>query len=187
MNLIKEIQEYEPINEQEKEDKERMLFFLNQYDNCLLRENRIGHFTASAWIVNKERKKTLLIYHKIYDSWAWVGGHADGEKNLREVAIKEVKEETGVKNIHFISDKIFSLEVLTVDGHEKKGQYISSHLHFNITYLVECDEKDDLVKNVEETKGVRWFRIEEIDDVVSEPWMMKRIYKKLIEKQKEMM
>ena len=58
-----------------------------------------------------------MIYHKIYNSWAWTGGHNDGDTNFLRVALKEAQEETGLKNINVISDDIFSIDVLTVNGH----------------------------------------------------------------------
>lgn len=92
--LKQQIQNYQPYNEQEKKDKEVMLKYLATFDNLLTRENEFAHFTASAWVVNKQRTKVLMIYHNIYQSWAWTGGHADGQENLEEVALKEVEEET---------------------------------------------------------------------------------------------
>ncbi len=62
-----------------------------------------------------------MIYHKIYDSWAWTGGHSDGDSDLLYVAIKEAKEETGIKNVIPISENIYSLELTNVIGHEKRG------------------------------------------------------------------
>ena len=79
----------------------------------------------------------LMAYHNIYDSWAWTGGHADGEADFLKVAIREAMEETGITRVTPVTEDIFSLEVLTVDGHEKKGAYVSSHLHLNVTYLLE--------------------------------------------------
>ena len=86
MNLLEVIKNYIPANEQEQHDKEQMLAFMQANDNCLTRENTVAHFTASIWTVNKERTKVLMIYHNIYDSWAWVGGHADGIENLSDCA-----------------------------------------------------------------------------------------------------
>ena len=34
-----------------------------------------------------------MVYHNIYNSWSWLGGHADGETDLLAVALREVKEE----------------------------------------------------------------------------------------------
>ena len=123
-----------------------------------------------------------MVYHKIYDSWSWIGGHADGEEDLARVALRELKEETGVENAVLVSEDIFSLEILTVDGHMKKGKYVPSHLHFNITFLAEADESQVLVVNEEENTGVKWFSFEEALEVSSEPWMVERVYRKLIGK-----
>ena len=90
-------------------------------DNILTRENAFAHLTSSGFILNENKDKVLMIYHNLYNSWAWTGGHADGEDDLLEVAIKEAKEETGVVNIHPLSTQIMSLDILPVWGHMKKG------------------------------------------------------------------
>lgn len=186
MGLASEIEKYIPVNEQEKNDKKIILDFMQKNPDCLSRENQIAHFTTSIWTVNKERTKTLMVYHKIYDSWSWIGGHADGEEDLASVALRELKEETGVENASLVSNDILSLEVLTVDGHEKKGKYVPSHLHLNITYLAESDENQMLTINEEENKGVKWFTFNNALEASSEPWFVERIYKKLIDKTKNM-
>ena len=137
--------------------------------------------TASAWVVNRERTKVLMVYHRIYDSWSWTGGHADGETDLLSVAVREVREETGV-SAHPVSEDIFSLEILTVDGHEKRGEYVSSHLHLNVTYLLEADERDELHVCEDENKAVAWFTLDGALKASTEPWFVERIYKKLNKK-----
>ncbi len=90
-----------------------------------------------------------MIYHKIYNSWAWTGGHSDGDSDILYVAMKEAKEETGIKNVIPIFKDIYSLELINVNGHEKRGKYVCSHVHINVTYLLETDEKEKLrIKSV---------------------------------------
>lgn len=185
MSLLKNIKNYQPRNEQEQHDKVQMLKFVQENDNYLDRENQIAHFTTSIWTLNKEHTKTLMVYHKIYDSWSWVGGHADGIEDLASVAMRELEEETGVKKARLLSDEIFSLETLTVAGHVKKGVYVPSHLHFNVTYLAEADEDEVLLVNEEENQAVKWWTFEEALKVSTEPWMVEHVYKKLIEKSRE--
>ena len=91
------------------------------------RENEAAHLTASAWVVNGDRERVLMAYHNIYDSWSWLGGHADGERDLLAVAMREVREESGLARVAPVSEALFSLEILTVDGHEKRGRYVPSH------------------------------------------------------------
>lgn len=180
-NLKDELIKYKTYNEQEEMDKLVMLEFINKNDDYLLRNNKVGHFTASNWIVNKDKTKVLMIYHNIYKSWAWTGGHADGEENLMNVAIKEAQEESNLKNIRPLSDGIFSLEVLTVDSHIKRGEYVSSHLHLNCTFLFEADEEEELKIKADENSDVKWIDINEVVELTREE-NMKPIYKKINEK-----
>lgn len=179
MKIIEEIKKYRPCNAQEQRDQALILDFLEKNGDAFLRSNLLAHMTASSWIVNPERTKTLMVYHNLYDSWSWTGGHADGETDLLSVALREAREETGIAHVRPLSPEIFSLEVLTVDGHEKRGEYVPSHLHMNVTYLLEAEESDTLHVCREENSGVAWFTLEEALKASSEPWFVERIYKKL--------
>lgn len=179
MKIIEEIKKYRPCNAQEQRDQALILDFLEKNGDAFLRSNLLAHMTASSWIVNPERTKTLMVYHNLYDSWSWTGGHADGETDLLSVALREAREETGIEHVRPLSPEIFSLEVLTVDGHEKRGEYVPSHLHMNVTYLLEAEESDTLHICREENSGVAWFTLEEALKASSEPWFVERIYKKL--------
>ena len=180
MRLFDIIQKYKPLNQQEEHDKAQMLQFMRSNDNYLERENQIAHFTASMWTVNKERTKTLMVHHNLYNSWSWIGGHADGMEDLCAVAMKELQEETGVKHARLVSEEVFSLETLTVNGHVRKGVWVPGHLHFNLTFLAEADESEALTVQEEENSGVRWWTFEEALKASTEPWMVENIYKKLI-------
>lgn len=182
MSLFQEIKNYVPLSEQEERDKEVMLKYILNNSDCLERKNLIAHFTTSIWTVNRERTKTLMVYHNIYQSWSWIGGHADGVEDLCSVAMRELREETGVSNASLVSRDIFSLETLTVDGHIKKGAYVPSHLHLNVTYLAEADEGEKLIVNEEENQAVKWWTFDEALKASTEPWFVEHIYKKLIER-----
>jgi 8-oxo-dGTP pyrophosphatase MutT (NUDIX family) len=182
MNIREAIQNYAPWNEQEAADRALILDFLSKNPDAFFRTNLIAHMTASAWVVNPARDRVLMVYHKIYDSWSWTGGHADGDEDLAAVALREVREETGVKSARLLSADIFSLESLTVDGHEKRGVYVPSHLHLNVTYLLEADDHDPLTVCEAENSGVKWFGLDEALLASSEPWFVDRIYRKLNDK-----
>lgn len=183
--LIRNIIEYRPYNEQEENDKKLILKALKSQADIFDRENETAHMTASAWVVNRSRDKVLMVYHNIYNSWSWLGGHADGETDLLSVAIREVQEESGIKSVNPLSEDIYSLEILTVDGHEKKGKYVSSHLHLNVTYLLEADDNESTQIKADENSGVGWFGLEEAIERSTEPWFQERIYRKLNDKLSE--
>lgn len=180
--LKEQIRAYRPVNEQEERDKELILRCLETEKDIFTRENHLAHMTASAWIVNEPRTKVLMAYHNIYKSWSWLGGHADGETDLLKVALKEAREESGILHVKPVSEELYSLEVLTVDGHVKKGAYVSSHLHLNVTYLLQAEETDALHIKEDENSNVAWFPLEEAVAASTEPWFQEHIYCKLNEK-----
>lgn len=186
MDLREQLKQYQPYNEQEAADKAVMLQLLETQPGAFTRENQMAHFTASAWILNPAHDKVLMVHHNLYNSWSWTGGHADGEQDLLSVAMREAMEETGVTHIKPVSEDIFSIEILTVNGHEKRGAYVPSHIHLNVTYLLEADEEEVLRVKADENSGVKWFSLPEALKASDELWMVTRIYEKLNRKVGEM-
>ncbi len=163
MNLRKKIEEFIPFNEQEEKDKIQFLEFIDSFDDTLTRDNIFGHFTASAFVVNKERNKMVVVYHIINDGWIYPGGHADGEEDLLKVAIREVEEETGLK-VKVLDDNIYAIESAPVKGHIKRGKYVSAHLHLDVIFIMEADDKIPLKYKEDESKGVKWISFSEADN-----------------------
>lgn len=177
--MFEALKAYQPTCEQERTDKLAMLDFIAHYDNTLERSNLIAHFTSSAIVLNEDMTKILFAYHKIYDSWGWVGGHNDGDPDFKHVAIKEAMEETGIKDVHAIDD-IIGIDIIHVPRHIKKGIHVSDHLHLNVTYLLIANEAQDIMHKPDENLDVQWFSLDSYQQHVSEKHMLS-IYEKLIE------
>ena len=160
------VEAYVPYNEQEERDRELILEQIDSGRDILTRNNKNAHITVSGWVVSPDRKKVLMAYHNIYRSWAWLGGHADGDEDVRRVIKKEIQEESGLTEVKFLSDELFSLEILTVDGH------------------LEGDTEAPLAVKPDENSRVGWIPADEIESRCSEPWFAERIYSKLCEKVK---
>ena len=148
MALIDDVRAFVPECDQEVADRALMLDRLEHDPEVALRGS-LAHLTASAWTVDATGERTLLCYHNIYNSWSWVGGHADGDFDLAAVAARELEEETGVAGARLVSEglgegAILSVEALPVAGHVKRGSYVSSHVHLNATYLFVADPSEPL-------------------------------------------
>lgn len=172
---------YAPCCEQEEADKQLMLQCCARFDDLLTRNNPVAHMTASAWIVSPDRTHALLAYHNLYRSWAWLGGHADGDGDLLRVALREAREESGLLHVRPVTDELFSIEVLPVTQHVKRGRFVSAHLHLNATFLLEADMSDALRCKPDENSGVKWFDLDSLNAAVSEP-EMRTVYQKLMDK-----
>lgn len=182
-----ELEAFEPLCEQEVRDRAVMLSLLDVAEAAggdslrgIWHRGDPAHFTASAWVVSPDRTQVLMAYHNLYQSWAWLGGHADGQQDLAAVALREVREESGLSTVRLACPQAISLEVLTVDGHQKHGTYVSSHLHLNVTYLVEADPAEPVRAKPDENSRVGWMSPAEALASSTEPWFVERIYSKLI-------
>ncbi len=180
MDFIQELRNYVPFNDQEASDKKMMLRLIDEkgYD-ILSRKNETAHFSASSLILNENLDKVLMIYHNIYQSWSWTGGHADEETDMLKVAMNEAREETGITNVKLYSDGLFAIDNLPVWGHYKNGEYVSTHIHCNFTYLLVADENQKIQPKEDENSGVKWIKIKDLQDMVEEKPMMK-VYSKLL-------
>lgn len=179
--MYDKLKQYKPRNEQERIDQQAMIEFIDRNPDVLYRSNLIAHMTSSAIVLNKTMDQVLFAHHNIYDSWGWVGGHNDGDPDCLHVAIKEAKEETGVINVYPYNEEILGIDIIHVSNHIKNGLFVSDHLHLNVTYLLIADDQDELEISHQENSDVRWFKLSEVLDYVSED-RMKPLYQKLFDK-----
>ncbi len=180
--LISALTAYKPFDESEKSARAFMTDFAQTHPDCLLRDNKTAHFTASAWIVNKQRDKVLMVFHNIYNAWSWTGGHADGEEDMLSVSRREASEETGITALSLLDDGFFSVEVLNVAEHVKRGKTVKAHKHLNCTFLFEADDSAKTQIKKDENSAVAWLSLDDAENTPEE--QMRLIYKKLNRKLK---
>lgn len=178
MYYLDEIERFRPLCEQEEADKAHMLKAAKRApDELLKRESALMHMTASSMIINAARDRVLMAYHNIYGSWAWTGGHADGDGDLMRVALKEAREETGIKRVSPMLPSAVSLEILEVPRHYKRGKFVSAHLHLNLTYAFMGEDCDAIHAKPDENARVGWLRIDRLGEFVTERDMLEIYYK----------
>ena len=151
-------------------------------EDALLTRMEEGHFTAAGFIFNPQRTKTLMVYHNIYNSWAWTGGHADGERDLLKLALREAEEETGVKCIP-IDGVACMADILPVKAHIKRGEPVKAHVHLNLTFALECEESAVTRIKPDENSGVGWIDLGRLEEHISpEDAAMLPVYRRILAK-----
>ena len=176
------IKNYKSDIEQEVFDKKRILDAYDKYgEELFYRESEMMHFTSSSMIINKNRDKVLMVYHNIYDSYSWTGGHNDGDMDFLNVAIKEAKEETSLSELKVLGDGPCSIEVLPVKAHVKRGKYVGAHLHLNVSFLFETDENAYVHIKEDENSRIKWIPIKDLGKYISiSDIEMLTIYRKIL-------
>jgi 8-oxo-dGTP pyrophosphatase MutT (NUDIX family) len=156
-NIIVALQEHMPADENEHRMVNDTITFAQTYPDCLLRSQLIGHITASAWITDESRQYVLLLHHNKLDKWFQLGGHADGEPDLRKVALTEAREESGLTRFSFISDAIFDVDIHQIPARMSEP----AHNHYDIRFLLQASRSEPLVRNAE-SKALEWVPIQQV-------------------------
>ena len=172
---------FTPKCEQEEVDSKIARKYHEMFGDIWTRENELCHLTSSAFIVNEDFTKVLVIYHNIYNSWAWVGGHADGDHDLLHVALKETTEETGLElnQIKVLEKEPVTFEFLPVTSHIKRGKYVAAHIHMNVAFLFQSSESNHIRILEDENSNIMWMTFEDFIAKSKEPHMLPT-YNKLI-------
>lgn len=150
--LLNKLAAYKPEAQDEQQYKKDMIAFITQHEDCFERSLSIGHITASAWLVNKEGDKALLMHHTKLDKWFQLGGHSDGDPNTLAVAIKEAQEESGIFGIEPISTDIFDIDIHLIPANSKEA----AHYHYDVRFLLRVASDEQLIQN-RESKELRWI------------------------------
>ncbi len=65
-----------------------------------------------------------------------------------------------------------------MNPHVKRGQWVSAHLHLNVTYLLEADDAQPIRSKPDENSAVAWMPLDQAADNREEPFMAV-VYQKL--------
>ncbi len=172
-DLIKKLEAYNPEFEAEQEFRVRFLDFIKNNKDCFERTLPEGHITGSAWIVNHDKTKFLMTHHQKLDRWLQLGGHADGDTDIINVATKEALEESGLHSVKLLSQEIFDIDIHTIPARKQDPE----HLHYDVRFLFEADEQESLIVS-NESKNLGWLTIDELQASCGENDSIFRMAKK---------
>ncbi len=151
--LLRELCHYRSPFPEEEAYARRGCQALRFSEGCYHREGPGLHVTASTWVINPGGTATLLLLHRKIGGWFQPGGHADGEKNVLQVAIRECCEETGLPQsaLRVLTPRIFDVDIHRVPERRREPE----HHHLDIRFLLETDDRLPLQGNLESLE-IRW-------------------------------
>ena len=140
---------------------DRFMALLGLDEDPFVRERLAGHFTASAWLVSRDGLRTLLTHHRKLDRWLQLGGHADGDRELERVALREAWEESGLPRLRLEDAAIFDLDRHRIPEHGG----VPAHWHYDVRYVVRASD-DEAFTVSDESHALAWRDIDAlaIDD-----------------------
>ena len=165
--LRKLLDAYREHHPDETDCVDRIRGLVDGHANCFERSCLPGHITASSWIVSHDHSQVLLTHHRKLGLWLQLGGHADGETKVLDVALREAREESGMQNFRVVksnaSELPFDVDVHEIPPHKNDP----AHEHHDIRYLLVAEPGQPLVMS-SESKDLRWFPVEEIPSIAAD-------------------
>lgn len=133
------------------------LTFVSEHPDCFERSCHVGHITGSAWVVDPARRQVVLTHHRKLDRWLQLGGHADGEADPLAVALREAREEAGLRRLRAVTPALFDVDCHRIPAQGPEPE----HLHFDLRFLIEADPTEPLVVS-DESHAVAWVPLGEV-------------------------
>ncbi|HYI77074.1 MAG TPA: NUDIX hydrolase [Chryseolinea sp.] len=154
--LIRSLEKYNSAFPEEILFVPQFLELLN-HANAFQRQHLPGHITGSSWILDQSRENVLLVHHGTLNRWLQPGGHADGEENVLNVALREAEEETGLTHFKLMHEDIFDLDIHPIPA---RGNF-PNHLHYDIRFLFEADITEKIIVS-DESHDVSWLALSQL-------------------------
>lgn len=147
---------------------ERLRGFVEAEPRCFERSLESGHVTGSAWIVCPSRRRVLLTHHRKLERWLQLGGHCDGDADVRAVALREAREESGLDQLRLVEAGIFDVDVHEIAA--RPGE--AAHFHYDVRFLLEADPGAPLVVSVE-SRALVWVELERVPSLSTDASVMR--------------
>jgi 8-oxo-dGTP pyrophosphatase MutT (NUDIX family) len=163
-----------PLSPEEDLAVSQTIEFVKAHTDCLVRSCLEGHLTGSAWVVSPDRRKVLLTHHRKLRKWLQLGGHADGDGNLLAVALREAKEESGLRRLKVVQESVFDVDRHWIPGRANEP----GHWHHDLRFILEADPGEKLTVT-SESKDLAWVDVVSVASLNPEESMARMVRKTL--------
>jgi 8-oxo-dGTP pyrophosphatase MutT (NUDIX family) len=170
--LLELLDAYQKRHPEESACVEKIRALTRAHEDCFLRDCQPGHITASSWIVSHDLERVLLTHHRKLGLWLQLGGHADGDPNALEVALREAREESGMQRFRVVESDAtglpFDLDVHRIPAHEHEP----AHEHHDLRFLLVAEPGQSLIMS-HESNDLRWFSAAELPAILHEESLLR--------------
>jgi 8-oxo-dGTP pyrophosphatase MutT (NUDIX family) len=156
--LLGELARYQPYDAREADMVERLRSFVAGHEACFERTLAAGHVTGSAWVVDRTLEHVLLTHHRKLDKWLQLGGHADGDSDIRRVALREAVEESGLRALVPAHEGIYDVDVHEIPARGSEA----AHFHYDVRFAFFADPEHALEIS-DESHAVAWISLADIE------------------------
>jgi 8-oxo-dGTP pyrophosphatase MutT (NUDIX family) len=157
-DLLADLRRYAPSDAREAAMVARLRAFVVAHPECFERSLAIGHVTGSAWVIDRAGEAALLTHHRKLGKWLQLGGHADGDPDVRAVALREAREESGLTAIEPASGAIYDVDVHDIPARGDEP----AHVHYDVRFAFVADRGDVPVASAE-SFAVAWVPLAELE------------------------
>ena len=157
-SLLAELATYQPRDARERTMTDDLIAFVSAHPECFERSLAVGHVTASAWVTDPTGAAALLTHHRKLGRWLQLGGHADGDADVRRVALREAVEESGVTAIRFASPSIYDVDIHRIPARPGEPE----HWHYDVRFAFFAARNAPLSVSAE-SHELRWIPLDRLD------------------------
>lgn len=175
LNLLNQYIEDEQEN---RHSRDVLIDFAKAHRDCCERTLTVGHFTGSCWLVSKDGLRVLLTHHKKLERWLQLGGHADGDSDLAQVALREAEEESGLTDLT-VEPEVFDLERHAIPARGMDPE----HFHHDVRFVVHATGSEEFVVS-DESHALAWRTISELVDDAEAEQSIRRMARKWLKRNK---
>ena len=130
---------------------------LLKHPDAFERNHLPGHITGSAWILDRSLDSVALVLHGKLGRWMQPGGHADGDRNVVRVALRETEEETGLTP-QSLTDGIWDLDIHPIPARKD----MPAHLHYDVRFCFQ--DFGGTLRISAESSDLKWIPISEVSE-----------------------
>lgn len=166
--LLALLERYREEYPEETDVVDRFVDFVTAHPDCFERSLKEGHITGSAWVVDRNGTRVLLTHHKRMNKWVQLGGHTDGDPDVRAAALREAKEESGIEGIRPLSGDIFDIDLhrIPASGDEP------SHFHYDVRFIAAVTGSEGYTVS-DESHDLAWVKVGKLAEYTTEESMLR--------------